>query len=255
MANSVQSNRYIKLTTFKTELLVSSTPPHYVWQLTQSSFHAQNLGVSLNFFLSLRPPPIHLYIESLLDFLAVFQKRILNSFTSLHPHPSHFTFLQWLPLKLRRKFQISCPSPKALPTSQFSSSDTLSLSHSSVQPSCFPQTTHFIPISGPLPFSLLLLGMTYYVASFYYSGLGSNVTSSDKWSLIIQPTSSTALLITLPLLFSVTHPILQLSPITFVSLYIICLPYTRKWAAVQHFWFILLTFIPNSPMPRTGPDT
>lgn len=158
----------------------------------------------------------------------MFQNRILNSFTSLHPHPSHFTFLQRLPLKLRRKFHISCPSPKVLPTSQFSSSDTLSLSHSFTQPSCFPQTTHFIPISGPLPFSLFLLGMTYYVASFYFSCLGSNVTSSDKWSLIIQPTSYTALLITLPLLFSVTHPILQLSPITFVSLYIICLPHTRK---------------------------
>lgn len=45
IANSLQSNRYVKLNTFKTDLLVSSnsTPPHCVWQLTHLGFHAQNL--------------------------------------------------------------------------------------------------------------------------------------------------------------------------------------------------------------------
>lgn len=111
----------------------------------------------------------------------------------LHPRPSHCTFLQWLPLKLRRKFQISCPHPKALPTSQFSSSDTLSLSHSCVSafmlPSNHPLHSHFGAFALFFPF-----GMIYHMASFYYSGLGSNITSSDQWSLIIQPTSYTALL-------------------------------------------------------------
>lgn len=150
-----------------------------------------------------------------------------------------------------------CPAPAHTPCPLLSS-HLLTLSPSVTplfQPSCFPQTTHVILTSGPLPFSFLLLGMIYHMASFYYSGLGSNVTSSDKRSLITQPASYTALL------YYPTPLIFCNSPYTAASTTHLCFfvyylsPSHQKVSCIIAFRFVLLTFIPNSLMPRTVPDT
>lgn len=183
-------------------------------------------SASFSFFPS-APPPIHLYIELQSDLLAVPPKHILSLSTSFHPCPSHFTFLQCPSSpKLRRKTQTPCTRPNAhLPALIFWHSPPQSLFCFSLHASLKPPS---VPSSRPLHLSFLLLGITHHMAGFYYSGLGSNVTSLDKWSLIIQPTLQTALLHNPTLLFSVTHLILQLSPITFLSLFLCRLCVSRK---------------------------
>lgn len=183
-------------------------------------------SASFSFFPS-APPPIHLYIELQSDLLAVPPKHILSLSTSFHPCPSHFTFLQCPSSpKLRRKTQTPCMRPNAhLSALIFWHSPPQSLFCFSLHASLKPPS---VPSSRPLHLSFLLLGITHHMAGFYYSGLGSNVTSLDKWSLIIQPTLQTALLHNPTLLFSVTHLILQLSPITFLSLFLCRLSVSRK---------------------------
>lgn len=133
---------------------------------------------------SLSPAPIHPYVGLLLDLQALPPKHILNLSTSLHPHlsqplqrPSNGS-----PSHSEEKFKFSPRTQKALPTSQISFSDILSLTFP-FQPLCFPQrppTSALLPqgLCTYLPFSLL--GMAHHMAGFCYVGLDSYITSLDK---------------------------------------------------------------------------
>ena len=183
--NSLVSNRYVKLNTFKTKL---SFLPLYSPSLCMAThpfrFSCPKPRCQPEFLSPSAPVPHS--NPSGLDCCWIFWlslQNILNLSISLHPHPSHFTFLQCFSTKLRRKIQTPYLCPKALPTSQISSCNNLSLDHSFIPafvlPSKHPLYSHLRAFALVFPSSwndIIWLACT-------YSGLGSSVTSSEKWSL------------------------------------------------------------------------
>lgn len=116
-ANSLLSNRYVKLYTFETALGFLRPYSSSLYMTTHPFWFSCPKPRSQPHFLCFPQHPlqsIHLYIGLLSDLLAVPPKHILSPSTSFHPSPSHFTFLPCPSSpKLRRETQTPCASPNA----------------------------------------------------------------------------------------------------------------------------------------------